>query len=120
MENNKLSEQLRPYVNDRLLRAARKGLERLGSDLVIYLDAESESDLLVTDRNKFLSIIKSCGESVRQALNEPARVKASREMPLAKDAVVFWFIVAEPNGVKAQVLTLNNEYRLTTHFVGQA
>lgn len=120
MGNNKLSEQLQPYVNDRLLRAAKKGIQRLGNDLVIYVDAESKSDLLVTDRNKFLSIMHSCGESVLQALDEPARVKASRRMLLNKDAVVFWFVVAEQDSVKAQVITLNNEYRLTTHFVGQA
>jgi hypothetical protein len=42
-------------VNERLLRAAKKGLEHIGNDLVIYLDAESATELLVTDRNKFLS-----------------------------------------------------------------
>jgi hypothetical protein len=47
-------------------------------------------------------------------------VKASRKMLLNKDAIVFWFVVAEPDGVKAQVLTLNNRYQLTTHIVGQA
>ena len=120
MEPNELSEQLRPYVNERLLRAAQRGLEDIGSDLVIYVDAESKSDLLVTDRSRFLEIMNSCGESVRQALDEPARVKASRKMPLTKDAIVFWFIVAEQDGVRAQVLTLNNQYQLTTHFVGQA
>lgn len=120
MDPNNLSEQLRPYVNDRLLRAAQRGLEHIGSDLVIYVDAESKSDLLVTDRNKFLSIINSCGESVRQALDEPARVKTSRKMLLTKDAVVFWFIVAEQDGVRAQVITLNNQYKLTTNIIGLA
>jgi hypothetical protein len=115
-----LSDQLRPYVNERLLRAARKGLEHIGNDLVIYLDAESETELLVTDRNKFLSVMSSCGDTVRQALNEPARVKASRKMFLNKDAIVFWFVVAKPGGVQAQVLTLNNHYRLTTQVIGQA
>lgn len=120
MFQDKLSDQLRPYVNERLLRAAKKGLEHIGNDLVIYLDAESATELLVTDRNKFLSVMSSCGDTVRQALDEPARVKASRKMLLNKDAIVFWFVVAEPDGVKAQVLTLNNRYQLTTHIVGQA
>jgi hypothetical protein len=115
-----LSDQLRPYVNERLLRAAKKGLEHIGNDLVIYLDTDSETELLVTDRNKFLSVISSCGESVRQALDEPARVKASRKMLLNKDAIVFWFIVAKQDGVLAQVVTLNNQYKLTTHIIGQA
>ena len=115
-----LSDQIRPYVNERLLKAAQKGLERIGNDLVIYLDAESETELLVTDRNQFLSVMSSCGDTVRQALDEPARVKAARRMLLKKDAIVFWFVVARPNGVQAQVLTLNNQYQLTTNIIGQA
>lgn len=115
-----LSDQIRPYVNERLLKAAQRGLEHIGNDLVIYLDADSETELLVTDRNKFLSVMSSCGDNVRQALDEPARVKASRKMLLNKDAVVFWFVVARTGGVHAQVLTLNNQYKLTTHFIGQA
>lgn len=110
---------LRPYVNEHLLRAAQKGLERIGNDLVIYLDEENGAELLVTDRNKFLSVM-SCGDTVRQALDEPARVKASKKMLLNKDAVVFWFVVASPNGVQVQVLTLNNQYKLTTHIIGLA
>lgn len=120
MVPDNLSDQLRPYVNERLLRAAQKGLERIGNDLVIYLDTERSTELLVTDRNKFLSVMSSCGDTVRQALDEPARVKASRRMLLNKDAVVFWFVVANPDGVQAQVLTLNNHYQLTTHIIGQA
>lgn len=120
MIRDSLTEQLKPYVNERLLRAAQRGLERVSNDLVIYVDSDNKGDLLVTDRNKFLSIMSSCGDTIKQALDEPARVKASRRMSLTKDAVVFWFVVAEKDGVKAQVLTLNNHYRLTTHFVGLA
>lgn len=110
---------LNPYVKSRLARAAKRGLKWVSNDLVIYVDSENLGDFLVTDRNKFLSIMSSCGDTLEHALNEPARVKASRMRPLTKDAVVFWFVVAEPDGVKAQVLTLSN-YRLTTHFVGSA
>jgi hypothetical protein len=120
MVTDNISEQLRPYVNERLLTAAQTGLRCIGNDLVIYLDVESKTDLLVTDRNKFLSIMKS-GDSIRQALDEPARVKASRKMLLNQDAIVFWFVVVEADGnVRAQVLTLNNQYKLTTHTVGLA
>jgi hypothetical protein len=119
MERDSLSEQLRPYVNDRLVKAAQRGLERIGNDLVIYLNADSDSDLLITDRNKFLSVMTEF-DTIRQALDEPARVKAARKMKLNKDALVFWLVVAEPNGVRAHVLTLNNQYKLTTHTIGQA
>jgi len=118
MTQDNLTE-LKPYVNARLLRAAKRGLETVSNDLVIYVDSDAKGDFLVTDRNKFLSITSSCGDTLKQALDEPAQVKASRSMPLTKDVVAFWFVVAEPEGVKAQVLTLNN-YRLTTPFVGLA
>jgi hypothetical protein len=101
------------------MRAARQGLEHIGSDLVIYLNAESESDLLIMDRSKFLSVMTEF-DTIQQALDEPARVKAARKLLLNKDALVFWLVVAEADGVRAQVLTLNNQYKLTTHFIGQA
>jgi hypothetical protein len=115
-----LSDQLKPYVNERLLRAAQRGLEKVSTDLVIYVDSDNKTDLLVTDRNKFLSIMSSCGEDIRHALDIPAKVLAARRTRLSKDAIVFWLVVAEPNGVRAQVLTLNNHYQLTTNFVGLA
>lgn len=115
-----LSDQLKPYVNERLLRAAQRGLKKISTDLVIYVDSDNKTDLLVTDRNKFLSIMSSCGEDIRHALDIPAKVLAARRTRLSKDAIVFWLVVAEPNGVRAQVLTLNNHYQLTTHFVGLA
>ena len=113
-------ETLRPYVNERLVIAAKKGLECIGDDLVIYLDTENHKDVVVKDRNKFLSIIGS-SDALKQALNEPERIKASRTMALNKDAIVFWFVVSKPSGaVTAQVITLNNQYRLTTHTIGLA
>ena len=120
MEPEKVRETLRPYVNERLLQIARSGLESIGDDLVLYLDTEGRKEILVTDRNKFLSIMQSY-DNIRKKLDEPARVKAARTQILHRHAVVFWFVVVLPDGsVRAQVLTLDNHYRYTTYFVGLA
>lgn len=120
MEPEKVRETLRPYVNEQLLRIARRGLESIGDDLVLYLDTDGSKEILVTDRTKFLSIMRSC-DGIRKKLNEPARVKAARNQVLHRHAVVFWFVVVLPDAsVRAQVLTLDNHYQYTTYFVGIA
>jgi hypothetical protein len=121
MEPEKVAEHLRPYVNEDLLRIAKNGLESIGSDLVLYLDTSDVSKgILVTDRSKFLSILGRL-DGIRNTLDEPARIKAARNQVLHRHAVVFWFVVVLPGGeVRAQVLTLDNHYRLTTHIVGIA
>lgn len=120
MEPEKVVEHLRPYVNEDLLRIAQRGLKSIGSDLVLYLDTEGRKEILVTDRSEFLAIMKPF-DSIQKTLDEPARVKAARTQVLHRHAVVFWFVVVLPGGeVRAQVLTLDNHYRLTTHIVGNA
>ena len=120
MEPEKVRETLRPYVNEQLLHMARRGLKSIGDDLVLYLDTDGCKEILVTDRNKFLSILKPF-DRIRKKLNEPARVKAARTQILQRHAVVFWFVVVLPDrSVRAQVLTLDNHYRYTTYFVGIA
>lgn len=121
MEPEKVAEHLRPYVNEDLLRIAKDGLESIGSDLVLYLDTtEVGRGILVTDRSKFLSLLGKL-DGIQRTLREPARVLASRTQILHRHAVVFWFVVVLPGGeVRAQVLTLDNHYRLTTHIVGNA
>ena len=121
MEPQKVAEHLRPYVNEDLLRIARDGLKNIGSDLVLYLDtSEGSSGILVTNRRRFLSLLGKL-DGIRRTLREPARSLAARTQVLHRHAVVFWFVVVLPGGeVRAQVLTLDNHYRLTTHTVGIA
>jgi hypothetical protein len=120
MEPEQVKEHLRPYVNEDLLRIAQRGLKMVGEDLVLYLDTESNKGILISDRTEFLSILGSF-DGIRKTLDEPARVKAERTQILHRHAVVFWFVVVLPGGeVRAQVLTLDNHYRLTTHIVGKA